>query len=112
MTRALLIEPQALFAPYFANVMARAGSQVTVTERAPKRFLKTREPNLIVLDATDRQAAPLKLVSGLRKSLPNARIVLFARNFEPIWASLASAVGADAVIDASATESEFIAALS
>jgi DNA-binding NarL/FixJ family response regulator len=111
MTRALLIEPQALFAPYFAGVIAGAGSEVTVSERAPKRLLRSLKPNLVVFDATGREAAPLRVITGVRAALPSARIVIFARMAEPLWADVAKALGADAVIGPKASEAELRAAL-
>jgi DNA-binding NarL/FixJ family response regulator len=111
MTRALLIEPQALFAPYFAGVIAGAGSDVTVSERAPKRLLRSLKPSLVVFDATGTDAAPLRMISGVRASLPNTRIVIFARIAEPLWAGVAKALGADAVIGPKASESDLLAAL-
>jgi len=111
MTRALLIEPQALFAPYFAGVMTDAGSDVTVAERAPKRLLRSLKPNLVVFDATGEHAAPLRVISGVRASLPAARIVIFSRAAEPLWADVAKALGADAVIGPKASEADLLAAL-
>jgi DNA-binding NarL/FixJ family response regulator len=111
MTRALLIEPQALFAPYFAGVMESAGSEVTVSERAPKRLLRSLKPNLVVLDATGREAAPLRTISGVRAALPSARIVIFARGVEPLWKGVACALGADAVVGPAAGEAELLAAI-
>lgn len=111
MTRALLVEPQALFAPYFANVIAGAGSEVTVSERAPKRLLRSLKPNLVVVDATGHAAAPLRMITGMRASLPGARIVIFARGAEPLWAGVARALGADAVVGPSASEADLLAAL-
>jgi DNA-binding NarL/FixJ family response regulator len=111
MTRALLIEPQALFAPYFAGVIAGASSEVTVSERAPKRLLRSLKPSLVVFDATGQEAAPLRMISGVRASLPGARIVIFARAAEPLWANVAKALGADAVVGPKASEAELVAAL-
>ena len=111
MTRALLIEPQSLFAPYFAGVLSGAGRHVTVTGRAPKRFLRELDPSLVVVDAAGAGKSPLRTISRLRKSLPQARIVVFTRAFEPLWETLAHAVGADAVVGPSASETDLIAAL-
>ena len=111
MTRALLIEPQSLFAPYFTGVLEGAGSSVTVTGRLRKQAVRALDPTLVVVDAAGTDQAPLRVISRLRETLPHARIVVFARAFEPIWQTMAHAVGADAVVGPSANESDLLAAI-
>ncbi len=111
MNRALLIEPQTLFAPYFAGVLEGAGSSVTVAGHVRERAVRELNPSLVVLDAASAGQAPLRVISGLRETLPHARIVVFARAFEPAWETLAHAMGADVIVGPSASESDLISAI-
>jgi DNA-binding NarL/FixJ family response regulator len=111
MSRALLIEPQSLFAPYFAGVLSASIRNLTVAAHAPKRFLQALDPELVVLDASGGDASPLRTIDRLRTLLPAARIVVFARQCEPLWVGVARAAGADAIVGPSANEADLVAAL-
>jgi DNA-binding NarL/FixJ family response regulator len=111
MSRALLIEPQCLFAPYFAGVLSASVRNLTVAAHASKHLLRALNPGLVVLDASCGDASPLRTIDRLRSLLPQARIVVFARSCEPLWIAVAQAAGADAIVGPSANEADLIAAL-
>ncbi|GAC1545143.1 MAG: hypothetical protein NVS3B16_14210 [Vulcanimicrobiaceae bacterium] len=110
--RALLIEPQRLFAPYFVATLESCGLDVVgVRARAVMRDVRALAPDVIVVDAAHRNGAPLAAIRALRKALPLARIVVYSRAAESVWPSLARSLGADIVIGPRARECDLSAAL-
>lgn len=110
--RALLIEPQSLFAPYFvATIEAQGLAVVGVVPRAEIRMLRALVPDIVIIDADHLPTPPLRLLRGLRRHLPHAHIVVYVHGADPVWPALARSLGADVVMGPRADESDLIAAL-
>jgi DNA-binding NarL/FixJ family response regulator len=109
--RVLIIEPQALFAPYFADTIATIGFEVVGVDASPRaRTLRRLRPDIVVLDA-GHLAAPLRTVRALRARLPDAHLVVYAPLADEAWPLLARGVGADVVMGPRADEPDLLAAL-
>ncbi len=109
--RVLIIEPQTLFAPYFAAAIAASGLDVVGVDPAPRAALLRRlRPDIVVLDAS-YLAAPLQRIRALRARLPAAHLVIYAPGADGAWPLLAVGLGADVVIGPRAGEPELLAAL-
>lgn len=110
--RVLLVEPQALFAPYFVATLERSGLDVVAVVKRPDcSVLRRMAPDIVVVDAAHRPAAPLRTIRAIRAAAPEAHIVVFATNCEPAWWALARTLGADAIVGAHAQERDLVAAL-
>ena len=108
--RVLIIEPHALFAPYFATAIAAGGHDVVGVETAARpSVLRRLAPEIVVLNAG--YFTSVGRIRTLRSLLPDARLVVYTRVGDPAWSLLALAVGADAVIGPRADEPELLAAL-
>ncbi|GAC1395561.1 MAG: hypothetical protein NVS2B8_04770 [Vulcanimicrobiaceae bacterium] len=109
--RALLIEPQALVAPYFVATLAAAGyAVVQADEGVSAASLRQTAPDIVVIDAVHLDE-PLALLRALHREVPAARIVVYARALDTMWAALAASLGADVVIGPRACERDFLAAV-
>ncbi|MBC5798935.1 MAG: response regulator transcription factor [Candidatus Eremiobacteraeota bacterium] len=109
--RVLIIEPQALFAPYFADTIATIGFDVVGVDAAPRaRTLQRLRPDIVVLDA-GHLPSPLRTVRALRAHLPGAHLVVYAPLADEAWPLLAQGVGADVVMGPRADEPDLLAAL-
>ncbi len=109
--RVLIIEPQTLFAPYFAAAIAASGRDVVGVESAPPAALLRRlRPDIVVLDASYLEA-PLERIRALRARLPAAHLVIYAPSTDAAWHVLAQGLGADVLIGPRAGEPELLAAL-
>lgn len=110
--RALLIEPQTLFAPYFVATLERTGLDVVgVAPGARTAMLLDLRPDVVVIDAGHLATPPLRLLRRLRRALPAAHIVVYVHALDGAWAALARSLGADAVIGPKADEADLIAAV-
>lgn len=110
--RALLIEPQALFAPYFVATLERSGLEVvTVAKRPAAADIRALQPDVVVVDAAHHPAAPLLTIRALRRAAPRAHIVVYAGAEEGAWHALARSIGADVVVGGRAGERDLIEAL-
>jgi len=109
--QALLIEPQALFAPYFVATLEAAGYAVVDTlSHVSDTNVRGRAAAIVVIDAGYLDE-PLGVVRSLRRELPDAKIVVYAHRLDAMWAPLAFTVGADVVIGPRSDEEDFIAAV-
>ncbi len=108
---ALLVEPQALFAPYFVATLERAGfARVDTLDRIDRATLRGSAPDVVVIDAGPL-SQPLRVLRVVRAEVPRARIVIFAHRLDAMWATLARSLGADAVIGPTSDEAEFFDAV-
>lgn len=109
---ALLIEPQALFGPYFVAMLERAGYAVTMAAKRPSvTAVRALAPAVVVFDAAHAPVAPLQTIRALRRAAPLALIVVYAVREESVWRALANSVGADIVMGACAQEHDLVAAV-
>lgn len=110
--RALLIEPHALFAPYFVATIESFGLAVVgVRARARRDDVRALAPDVVLVDAAHLPQAPFRTIRSLRRAVPAAHIVVFAVAVDPLWATLARSFGADVVIGPRARERDLSAAL-
>ncbi len=110
--RALLIEPHALFAPYFVATLESFGLDVVaVRTGANLRDVRALAPDIVVVDAAHLPAAPLRAIRALRRAAPLAHIVVYAGPADAVWPTLACSLGADIVIGPRSEERDLIAAL-
>ncbi|MDQ2909336.1 MAG: hypothetical protein M3R44_08320, partial [Candidatus Eremiobacteraeota bacterium] len=83
--RVLLIEPQALFGPYFAAAITASGHDVVGVESAPRAaVLRRLQPDIVVLDASSIEA-PFGRVRALRSRLPDAHLIVYAPSADETW---------------------------
>jgi len=109
--RALLIEPQTLFAPYFVATLEATGLDVVgVAPSATAATLAALQPDVVVVDA-GHMPTPLRLVRGVRRRLPNAHIVIYVHTLDAAWTAVARGLGADVVMGPRADEGDLIAAV-
>ncbi len=109
--RALLVEPQALFAPYFVSTLERAGfGRVDTLDRIDRETVRGSAPDVVVIDAGPCDE-PLRVLRVVRAEAPNARVVIFAQRLEAMWAPLARSLGAHAVIGPMSDEADFLGAV-
>lgn len=110
--RALLIEPQTLFAPYFIACLEALGLDVAcVREKPTAAELRRIAPGVVLVDAAHHPATPFLAIRALRRSLPSCHIVVFTRALDPAWETLARSFGADVIVGPRAGECDLIAAL-
>lgn len=110
--RALLIEPQALFSPYFVDRLEAFGLDVTsVCKKPTQRELRRLAPGVVLVDAAHLTTTPFLTIRALRRSLPDAHIVVFTRANDAAWVTLARSFGADAIVGPRAEERDLRDAL-
>lgn len=108
--RAAIIEPQSLFVPYLVATLRRTGLEVVrAAPHIRSRNLSRLAPDVLLVGIDDVRA-PLSAIRRLRRLLPSARIVLYTHISERAWASLACAVGADAVVGPTDDEQGLVSA--
>lgn len=111
--RALLIEPQALFAPYFVATLQSSGLDVVMVAKRPGTVdIRAFGPDIVFVDAAHHPVAPLRSIRALRRAAPYAHIVVYAAIAEGVvWHALARSIGADVVVSGRAGERDLIRAL-
>jgi len=107
----LLIERQALFAPYMTRLLQRDGARVVASGPLPNaRRLAQLRPDVVCVDVDSLKQSPFSGLRNLRRVLPTARIVAYTHEGDASWAALAKSVGADIVLGPDADEDAVIAA--
>ncbi len=109
--RALLIEPQMLFAPFFAATLTAAGyDRIEAVERVEPGDAFASGFDTVVIDSGSIDE-PLQIVRAMRARFPAAKIVLYAHTIDTMWEPLARSLGADVLIGPRADEADLRAAI-
>ena len=109
--RALLIEPQTLFAPFFSATLTAAGyDRIEAVERVEPSDAFPAPFDTIVIDSGTVDE-PLELVRAMRARFPVAKIVLYAHTIDVMWEPLARSLGVDVLVGPRADEAELRAAI-
>jgi DNA-binding NarL/FixJ family response regulator len=107
----LLIERQALFAPYMTRLLQQDGARVVASGPLPSaRRLAQLHPDVVCVDVDSLRQSPFAGLRNLRRVLPSAKIVAYTNESDASWAALAKSVGADIVLGPDADEDAVIAA--
>jgi len=110
--KALIVERQRLLVPFLKDVLQGIGVCDVVAYRfAGPRTLQRLQPDVVVLGVDAPGARPLELIRQARKERPSARIVVITRCDDPLWSSLARALGADVVLGSLADRHDLSVAL-
>jgi len=103
-----LIEPQAVFEPFLARLLERAGLAIVGTSRTlDRRALDLSDPDVVVVDVDFAEGGALRVVRALRDGAPRMRIIACAESVEPQFAARCYIAGANAVLE-KGTEEEFV----
>jgi CheY-like chemotaxis protein len=87
--RAYFVEPQAVFAPFFTEVLERAGLEVIRTDSALDLLaLDSTLPEVLVLDASDPVVDYEALLSAVRGRVPGLRVLAWADSSRPLFERL------------------------
>ena len=87
--RAYFVEPQAVFAPFFTQVLERAGLDVIRTDSALDLLaLGSSLPEVLVFDASDPVVDYEALLAAARGRVPGLRVLAWADSAQPLFERL------------------------
>ncbi len=110
--RALLVERQPALVPFFRDTLERAGHADVIASRSTSATtLRRVRPDTVLIGPGSADVRPLAAIRRIRQERPSTRIVVVAYRADPVWRSVALAVGADAVLGPDDDRSTLDAAL-
>lgn len=107
-----IIEPQAFFAPYLADVLAQAGVSVRyISENVDDTYLLSATPDLVFVDLDFFTQTAEAIIRSIRGKLRRGILCVYTANTSATFARDAHIAGANALFTKLAEGEELVAGL-